>query len=473
MSFIISRYFKSHKTRSKVGSPQRSGSTTANPDRGGPAQSAHAASNIDSIPDRLGTQSGSKLPGTRSADINRNVIDSSRSTPGLLRLPPEILLMISTLLTQFHDLNSLILTHPRLAASALSTVLYQRAISPSGYGGAYLLRDAVTNSVHSRMRILLTSYGIDPNTAGRRGQTLLHTAVSNSDITSARILLEAGINVNATDSTRTTALHLASRSGNAEMISLLASHHANLEAVDSEGRTPFHRVLDCSSNESRIAAVSASLRFGANPNVFVRLPRTSTTPALGWSPLHSAAVDCPDSQTMIRLLVEYGADLEQPLLNTDPPCTPLALVAEFLVWFHLEHAEATHRSLAWFRSKHANATHQNLVREYDEHWKAVELLLELGADIEPALLAMNQRPNLGPRGTNIGNQHPVFLYRSVLPDRRTKVHEHNRRSAPLIPEDRWEMASKCVKEGLERARDRVRGSKSIFQKITILTCNLC
>jgi len=469
MSFIISRHFRSHQARSKVGPPP-SGSTTANHDRVGPAQSAHAASNIHSVLGRLGTQSGSELPGNWSADINRDVIVNSRSTPGLLRLPPELLLIISKLLTRYRDLNSLILTHPRLA-SILSSVLYRRAISPFGYGGAYLLRDAVTSRAHSRMQILLTSYGINPNDALTplwREQTLLHRAVLNSDITSARILLAAGINVNAIDSTRATALHLASRRGNAEMISLLASHKANLEALDSEARTPFHRVLDCSPHESRIDAVSALLRSGANPNVFVRLSSTFTTPTLGWSPLHSAAVDCPDSQTLIRLLVEYGADLEQPLLNTDPPCTPLALVAEFLVWFHLEHAEATHRGLVWFHSKHAS-----LVREYDEHWKAVELLLELGADIEPALLAMNQRLNLGPRDTNIGNQHPVFLYRSVLPDRRTKVHEHNRRYAPLIPEDRWEMASKCVKKGLERARDRVRGSKYIFQKITTLTCNLC
>jgi len=258
------------------------------------------------------------------------------------------------------------------------------------------------------------------------------------------------------------------------MISLLVSHKANLEALDSEARTPFHRALGCSSHESRIAAVSALLRFRANPNAFVHLPHTFTTPALGWSPLHSAAVDCPDSQTIIRLLVEYGADLEKPLLDTNPPCTPLALVAEFLVWFHLEHAEATHRSLVWFHSKHPNATRQSLVREYDEHWKAVELLLELGADIEPALLAMNRRPNFHAQftslKTNIGNEHPVFLYRSVLPDR-TKVHKHNRRYAPLIPEDRWEMASKCVKKGLERARGRVRRSKYIFQKITVLTCN--
>jgi len=418
MPFSIFHYFKSRKTRSMEGSPQPFGSTTANHDR--------------------------------------------HVTPGLFRLPPEILLMISTFLTRYRDLNSLILTHSHLAP-VLSSVLYRRAIS--GYGGVLLLYSAVTT------RLLLISYNVDPNdtpTTGRREQTPL---TSNSGITHARILLEAGMNVNATDSTPyTTALHLASRNGNVGVVSLLASHRANLEAVDSEGRTPLHRALGCDSYQSRIATVSALLRFGANPNAFVCSP---DTPALGWSPLHSAAVDCPDSQTIIRLLVEYGADLEQPLLNTDPPCTPLALVGEFLVWFHLEHAEVTHRSLVWFHSKHANATHQSLVREYDEHWKVVELLIELGADIEPALLAMNQRPNLAPVTsvrTNIGNHHPVFLYRSILPDR-TKVHKHNTQDAPLIPEDRWEMASKCVKKGLERARDRVRRSKYIFQKITVLTCN--
>ncbi|KAF8418871.1 ankyrin repeat-containing domain protein [Tirmania nivea] len=409
----INFHFKSRKASSKtpdLGCPQSLGTNIANHDQEGPAK--------------------------------------SRSTSGLLRLPPEILLMISALLTRYGDLNSLILTHPRLA-SILSSVLYRRALSPSGYGGPLLLRASVIAGAHSRLQLLLTSYGLDPNdtlAVGWREQTPLHIAVSNSDINSARILLEAGINVNATDSTTTTALHLASRSGNVEMITLLASHGADLEAVDNDNLTPLHRAL-VSGSRNRVAAVSALLGLGANPNALVRVSRLPGA-QIGWSPLHLAAVDCLDSQNMIRLLVEHGADLEQPLLNTDPPCTPLAFVAEFLVWFRLGHSDTVRRSL------------KLVGREYNEHWKAVELLLEEGADIEPALRAMDQQQNSAQMGgvNIIKNPHSVVTYLRMLPSRTLL----NKRFPCMITEGRWEAEGEYVKKGLWRARARVRSREILM-----------
>ena len=451
MPFLSLHYFKARKTSSyKVPELAQSFcSTTANNNQEDPTKPFKApVGNIDTAR----TQSEGEV--SRQPAVER--------TPGLLWLPPEILLIISALLTRYGDLNSLILTHPCLA-SILSSVLYRRALSPSGYGGPFLLRAAVIASAHSRLQIFLTSYGVDPNdtlTTGWREQTLLHIAIFNSDIASARILLEAGINVDATDSTTSTALHLASRSGNVEMISLLASHGANLEAVDNENRTPLHRALG-SGSRSRAAAVSALLRLGASPNSLVRVSCFHDARILGWSPLHLAAVDCLDPQAMIRLLVEHGADVEQPLLNTDPPCTPLALVAEFLVAFRLANSDAVRRSL------------KLVDREYKEHWKAVELLLEKGADIGPALLAMGPRPNLAPVSdmSNIGNQHPVFVYIGVLPSQ-TFVYKQDQRFSYIITENMWEAEGECVKKGLERARARVRRSKlsHISQRITALTC---
>ncbi|KAF8458301.1 ankyrin repeat-containing domain protein [Terfezia claveryi] len=391
MPFISFPYFKSRKASSKapeLGYPLPPGTTTAKHDQQSPAR--------------------------------------PRSTSGLLRLPPEILIMISDHLTRYRDLNSLILTHPRLA-SILSSVLYRRALSPSGCGGPFLLLTAVTARVHSLLQLLLTSYGVDPNetlATGWREQTPLHTAVSISDVTSARILLEAGINVNATDSTATTALHIASWSGNAEMISLLASHGANLEAVDNESRTPLNGALS-SGSRNRVAAVSALLGFGASPNTLVRVSCFPGRPWMrGWSSLHLAALDYLDPQTMIRLLVEHGADLEQSLPNIHPPCTPLALVAEYLVWIRLGDPDV-----------------------------AVELLLELGADIEPALLAIKPRPDLATMADVSVN--------NALAERQTSRFRH------MEIERMWEAESENVKKDLLRATARVK-RKEKFSSSDIL-----
>lgn len=393
-------------------------------------------------------------PGTITANHDQESPAKPRSTSGLLRLPPEILIMISFYITRYQHLNSLILTHPRLA-SILSSVLYRRALSPSGCGGPFLLLTAVTSGVHSLLRLLLTSYGVDPNdtlTTGWREQTPLHIAISISDITSARILLEAGINVNATDSTATTALHLASWSGNVEMISLLASHGANLEAVDNENRTPLHGALS-SGSRNRVAAVSALLGFGASPNA---LCRVSCFPGRTWmrggSSLHLAALDYVDSQTMIRLLVEHGADLEKSLPNIHPPCTPLALVAEYLIWIRLGHADLVRRN-------------QKLVdRVYNQQLKAVDLLLELGADIEPALLAIKPRPDMATMADvsvdNVRNLQSKFMFLWIQPSPEFVDH--------LELERMWEVECENVKKDLLRVRARVRRRRKVSRGVQAL-----
>jgi len=112
-------------------------------------------------------------------------------------------------------------------------------------------------------------------------------------------------------------------------------------------------------------------------------------------------------------------------------------------------------------------------KEYNEHWKAVELLLEQGADIEPALLAMNPRPTLEPTtdayANHSNNPHSVFMYLGILPSQ-TLVYRQGKGFPYMITEDRWEAEGEYVKKELWRARARVRTSKlSHPPQITVLT----
>jgi uncharacterized protein len=87
--------------------------------------------------------------------------------------------------------------------------------------------------------------GAEVNTCSRNGYHVypLHSAVSanNSDI--AKILLEAGADVNVAQVSGITPLHSAAQYGNIELIILLLEAGANVKAKAEDGRTPADMAL--------------------------------------------------------------------------------------------------------------------------------------------------------------------------------------------------------------------------------------
>ncbi len=78
----------------------------------------------------------------------------------------------------------------------------------------------------------------DPDIRDNGGETPLQTACWMGDFESARLLVEAGANVNSIRSDGATPLHLASFADAPAIMRLLLDNGASLEARDSEGRTP-------------------------------------------------------------------------------------------------------------------------------------------------------------------------------------------------------------------------------------------
>ena len=86
---------------------------------------------------------------------------------------------------------------------------------------------------------LLLLKGADPNVSSRNGYNVypIHSAVAaNYDII-AKMLIEAGANVNVVQISGDTPLHSAAQNGNIELIIVLLEAGANVNAITEDGQT--------------------------------------------------------------------------------------------------------------------------------------------------------------------------------------------------------------------------------------------
>lgn len=88
------------------------------------------------------------------------------------------------------------------------------------------------------VRILLRN-GANPNSSSQNGYQVfpIHSALSNGQNTIAKMLIEAGAEVNVLQSSRVSPLHLAAQQGNIDMIIVLLEHGANIAIRNDFGQT--------------------------------------------------------------------------------------------------------------------------------------------------------------------------------------------------------------------------------------------
>lgn len=144
--------------------------------------------------------------------------------------------------------------------------------------------------------------GISPFFLGDRyGLTALHCAVEKGHFGMARLLLDNGIKVDATDSNNDTALHYAAQNGNSAMIQLLITKGANVHARGGFNMkfAPHYTPLHYAVMHGHKAAVLMLLAHGADANAM-----TFSTP----SALH-IAMERGDT-ALVELLRAHGAKTE-------------------------------------------------------------------------------------------------------------------------------------------------------------------
>ncbi|PSN36116.1 hypothetical protein C0J52_17201 [Blattella germanica] len=111
---------------------------------------------------------------------------------------------------------------------------------------------------------LLMSKGA-PFTTDWLGTSPLHLAAQYGHVTTAEVLLRAGISRDARTKVERTPLHIAAQEGNTAIVQLLLSHGADLRM------TPLHWAVE----RERVDTVAVLLQHGANPHEISKFDKTA------------------------------------------------------------------------------------------------------------------------------------------------------------------------------------------------------
>ena len=161
----------------------------------------------------------------------------------------------------------------------------------------------------------LLAAGVDTSLrCGDEKLSALHLAAEAGYPEVLKVLIDHGVEMNATDGIGRTALHRAAYFNKAEAVDILCQARENIEAEDSWGARPLH----AAATSYGLEAVLALLRHGARVN-----SRTSSSWSsegsdfYGMTPLHFAAMNAgrQDATGTVDALLRSGAD--ETIKNAD------------------------------------------------------------------------------------------------------------------------------------------------------------
>lgn len=194
---------------------------------------------------------------------------------------------------------------------------------------------AVLNNNHYQAKNHLDN-GADPNMKLKSGSSLLHLAVSNTNIKLTNLLLRFKADPNIKNrGQECRPLHWAARSCHYNLIKTLIKWGADLNVQDIIGNTPLHELF---SNYYSLCCVAYLLNHGADPNI---------KNYHGHSPLHYAIMygkqaslipgHLPDYLQYLHKMIDqfnqYGADIN---LQDDGGYTPLHMTLLYCDDFDLK-----------------------------------------------------------------------------------------------------------------------------------------
>jgi ankyrin repeat protein len=163
-------------------------------------------------------------------------------------------------------------------------------------------------------------------------------AAREGAVDAARVLCEAGAEVNAADPDGTTSLLLAITNGHFDTAALLVEKGADVNLADSTGMAALYAAVDMNtlgeifgrpSRPSRdklgaVALMKILLDRGANPNAGLKMStlqraHTPGEPTLGDGATPMARAARTGDVATMELLIAHGASVSQPLKNGTTP----------------------------------------------------------------------------------------------------------------------------------------------------------
>ena len=215
-----------------------------------------------------------------------------------------------------------------------------------------------TRTVSVRMTAQLKKY--DHINFAISGKTPLYAAAFGGHVESAKLLIEAGANLEIADENGCTPLYVAVEEGHTAVVELLINAGANIEAANTYGNMPLHEAVW----EEQTTVIEILLQAGANIN---------TCDAFGKTPLClAAALNRPKAA---KMLIEARANLEIADENGYTPLTRAVKYGQMAVLELLINAGA---NLEAADIDGSTPLHEAVL---GEHTTAIERLLQAGANI--------------------------------------------------------------------------------------------
>jgi ankyrin repeat protein len=231
-------------------------------------------------------------------------------------------------------------------------------------------------SSHEAVARVLIEAGADLESTNALKETPLQIACPSGSVEVARCLIEGGADWRRRDARGKSLLHLASHWNQVEVVRLLVEKGADIEARDDDGCTPLHSA--CWNGQVE----TAKMLLDEGADIDARSPKGNTPLILGvlWESTRCGGLKW---LLMTSLLLERGADVNRANESNIAPlhCAMSAEDGRLCEMLLLHGADPELRTSAGLTPLH-KAVYQN-VHGYCSSLEQTKQLLQRGVDVQP------------------------------------------------------------------------------------------